>query len=561
MVSNCEMSLMNDMIRTNPSQVFGIMNTQQGVLPPSVQHESEELFVAKAALQRMSDAADRAHDRHRMLLRAASGVSRGSPGMSAIAEEPDEPVVENSFWNLEDLDGAVWDPDLSDTEQAPDEDVDEDQAPSIFDVAEDQASVLCMQSHFASAADCFSDQAIMGDDADEYRGMPPLNVSDDEGCGHTVETFCGRMAEQQAEDAPRVKRRRLRHKQKCSTPPIPAKPSRKLHHAANSRGVPAAALRMMIKVGLPMILLNSLTFIQHLFPIDQETPSFHAELFTGVGQIAESFEAGGCGPAGRFDILRHSTHEDICGPEGFLSLLRILRCCCPGGLAHWATVCSTWIYLSRASTDRSRSRPLGDLNLPFVCAANTMLARVCLAMAFAACLRIWNIHEQPVTSLVPVTKFVRWLKWILRTILNVAWFEEFTWLGAYGHETQKPTQLIGTAPWIGQLRRSLSLEEKEALLPDCGVRHLPFHPITMRPRVSGAQGLKSSQAYPRAYGQEVFKLWRQNYTGEFRWDAVDVDEEIDWDEWRRNSRRCNWSASRLDDIAVMLGIPGDFPLP
>jgi len=69
----------------------------------------------------MSDAADRAHDRHRMLLRAASGVSRGSPGMSAIAEEPDEPVVENSFWNLEDLDGAVWDPDLSDTEQAPDE--------------------------------------------------------------------------------------------------------------------------------------------------------------------------------------------------------------------------------------------------------------------------------------------------------------------------------------------------------------------------------------------------------------------------------------------------------
>ncbi len=68
-----------------------------------------------------------------------------------------------------------------------------------------------------------------------------------------------------------------------------------------------------------------------------------------------------------------------------------------------------------------------------------MAARVSLLLVFASCLLIWFIHEQPLSSLIPVTKFFLWGKAMLRGTLQSTWQELFT-CGAYGHETWKPTR-------------------------------------------------------------------------------------------------------------------------
>ena len=387
-------------------------------------------------------------------------------------------------------------------------------------------------------------------------GMEIQSEDDDD---HRIDQVYDQLIEGSA-----PKRRRLRSKIREATGASgPGRfPAIKLKNLARSRGVSPRTFRALVRSGMPMLFLNMLFFVEQVFPVDYEKLNDVSELFSGVGNVHKGFVDAGLSGA-LFDEKRHSVHENILTPEGFMTSVRIIRNTRRGGCAHVATVCSTWIYLSRCSTGRSLSRPLGNRAKACVNEANTMLARVCLLLIFSGCMEVFWVHEQPATSLVPVTKFMLWVQEITKQVLFQQWRELFTWLGSFGHEVQKPTQLVTNAVWAQGLIRTLTAEERREKTPESLIDTLPHDPSTMRRRVTGCPDeLKASQAYPVAYGQAVHAEWRKDLDrrGLAPEEEVDSDEEVPWEEWRQMHRQCLWKELELSAIADLFQLPVDVAL-
>lgn len=474
---------------------------------------------------------------------------------------------------------------IEDTQQAP-QHVDTPLSGAIYDniTAEGFEELITNNVQFLGSddiTDMFSGAVVQLDDSDD-EVMPPLQGGSDAGDEPQVieldedqDPFEEFMRAHSA--APAAKRRRIRGKREPPPPwttpnlndgePSPQRPlgmpSQKLKAAAASRGLAPKAFKRMVLCGFPLIFMNALVLIQNFFPSSESTRTDVSELFSGVAYVAEAWTGAGL-EASVYDILRHPVMEDILSPEGFLTAMRNVKNIREGGVLHVATVCSTWVYICRATTGRSVSKPLGNRREPLTEEANTMAARVALLLAFAACCLVWFIHEQPLSSLLPVTKFFLWSKNVLRGTLQGLWREVFTWLGAYGHETWKPTQLLSNAPWSAGLYKALTREQRFLLKPDTGVRHLPADPTTLRRRIAGASGLKSSQAYPKDYGLEVHRQWsmRDNLVPDaIDFDEIDSDEEVPWSEWQAVRRACDWKELKLHELTDVLGVPGGYPLP
>ena len=408
---------------------------------------------------------------------------------------------------------------------------------------------------------------------DEFDDMPPLDSGSDTEppCTTQLDTDDENNDEQKVKDyfelvgeAQRApKRRRLRSKATVVEPP-PA-PSQKLKHAAASRGLCPGALKKMLLVGLPLVIINCFVFLEAMTPLSSAARTDAAELFSGAARVAQAFEYNDF-EAAQFDYERHDVFENILRPEGILTLLRILRDVRPGGLCHWATVCSTWVYLSHASTGRSAAFPEGDSTIRVTRSANCMAARVAVLIILTFIFKIKIIHEQPLSSLMSSSKYFVWLRNVLRHILGGEWYECTTWMGAYGHELQKPTQLLSTDTLVYGLRRSLTPEQRLLCDSSEGVRFVPCDESSLRRRVVGApKGLKASQEYPVAYGEMVFQEWRkarkQEDPNKFDESDVDSDEDVPWEEFRKAARECNWAELRLESLARLLNIPGDKLLP
>ena len=333
--------------------------------------------------------------------------------------------------------------------------------------------------------------------------------------------------------------------------------------AAAARGLSTSSFKRLILCGFPLVFLNALTMIETFFPISSSQRTDMSELFSGVAYVAQAWTDNGM-KASVLDELRHSLHEDLLSPEGFMSAIRHVRDIKPGGLAHVATVCSTWVYLSRASTGRSMSKPLGFRGSKVTEDANCMAARVSLLLIFMTAIGVWFLHEQPLSSLISCTKMFGWAKNKARTTLQGSWDETFLWMGAYGHDTWKPTQIISSGRWTRSLYKPLTPLQRFMLKPDSGVIHLPHNPSTMKRRISGADGLKSSQAYPMAYGQRVLQLWSDRTEDQpqvIEFSESDSEEEIEWPAWRVAHEECNWKELRLEELVTGLGIPAGRLMP
>ena len=378
-----------------------------------------------------------------------------------------------------------------------------------------------------------------------------------------VAEFFDDMKEIDGLEAPASKRRRLR--QKGPEPsPIQRPPAQRLKHLAASRGLEPRALKRMIAIGLPMIILNALVFLETAEPLADSQRTECAEMYSGVASIAGAFEVHGYTSA-RYDEKRHELFENILSAEGFLTALKTTRNVRQFGLSSWATVCSSWVYLCRASTGRNAAFPEGDERLRIVSRANRMVARSVYLMAFGACLLIKLLHEQPLSSLMSASKYFCWLRSMLRAILSLSWTETITWMGAYNHMLQKPTQLLHTQRFGIALARKMTAEQRALCEARDGVTKLPPDEVSGRARVVGKPvGLKESQAYTAEYGESVFQAWNNcDDEGllEMSQEACDSDEEADWDLWRERSAACAWPEARLADVSDMLHIPQWAPLP
>ena len=361
------------------------------------------------------------------------------------------------------------------------------------------------------------------------------------------------------------KRRRLRHKT-VPVVQIPLEPSKKLHHYASARGIPVLGFSRMLRCGLPMALINCLVFLHAVSPRDVSADRPHmADLYAGVANMARAFSEKDLVDQ-QFDMNRHPIFENILKSEGWLTAIRIIRDTRPGGLASFGTVCSSWIYLCRSKSERSLACPEGNTSVRFVRKANTMVARTSYLVVFAVCLWLVILHEQPWTSIMSASKYFVWMRNIIRMVLHEEWEEAFVWLGSYGHDLLKPTQLMGNRQWIHGLKRPLTDELRARCESSDAVQHLQDDPTTMRRRVTGKpSGLKSSQAYPIEYCRSVQQLWsEQNEVDVSRGiDDSDIDiddEDAPWEAWRAASAACDWPEAHTDRLCRFLNIPSDRPL-
>ena len=123
------------------------------------------------------------------------------------------------------------------------------------------------------------------------------------------------------------------------------------------------------------------------------------EYFFGVAAITQNFRLAGYSAIG-YDVDKDSLNNDPCMPQGFLCALRHLQALRFLGLAWFATVCSSWVWMSRSTTGREHD-PMGfhthmnigegvrESTLPTLSAwqGNMQVARSALLMCFTAAIR------------------------------------------------------------------------------------------------------------------------------------------------------------------------------
>jgi hypothetical protein len=178
------------------------------------------------------------------------------------------------------------------------------------------------------------------------------------------------------------------------------------------------------------------------------------ELFCGVAAITRSFEQAGLSAMG-YDFLKDPLYNDINGDAGFMCVVSLVLSLDPiQGFLWLATVCSSWVWMSRGSTGRSMEFPLG---IPCLSTdnGNKMVARCALLMLLAIAMGSAWCLEQPMTSLMAMHPALQWLKERAGCLSNAAWFEVKTYMGAFEADTRKPSILYGNRRMVLSLARSL----------------------------------------------------------------------------------------------------------
>ena len=128
--------------------------------------------------------------------------------------------------------------------------------------------------------------------------------------------------------------------------------------------------------------------------------------------------------------------------------------------------------------------------------------------------------------------------------------EVHTSMAAFGAPTPKPTKLFSNNPDINDLKRNFSKQEKEQIGKMERMRTYDSDIITGG--VSGGPDLKSTQSYPKGYGDAVAE-WFAKVNAAFEISDSDDDAEM--------SCPCEptdcWPDNGLHHLAMQLGVPHD----
>ena len=140
--------------------------------------------------------------------------------------------------------------------------------------------------------------------------------------------------------------------------------------------------------------------------------------------------------------------HDLCSGAGFVTALIFVLRLKANGFSSWGAVCSSWIWVVRSTSQRSKTNPLGDTSKEFVRIGNQMVARMALLLLVldaSAC--VWLL-EQPASSLMALHPY---LAWVFESHANV--FQCQTSMGGFGATTRKPTVLRSNR-WFGESPRA-----------------------------------------------------------------------------------------------------------
>ena len=352
------------------------------------------------------------------------------------------------------------------------------------------------------------------------------------------------------EDQPKKVRRRLLSK-------LPPEPEQVLtiEQFAAERNLMPIEVGRLLRMGMPMLFLNILFYLALQNPLGAQD-LFMVEFYAGQGVVADAFTERGY-KSKKFDIRYDAIQQDALSPRGFLYQIelatRMKRC---KSVSTWGTVCSTWIYLSRAATGRSSVRPLGWEEREPVRAGNVQVCRMTLLLLFLYCTSRHWLLEQPGTS---VMKRAPWPRWLWRQMQT---FFTHTWLCMFGGATMKSTELVSGSAWTTRLHRTRNTAEDSRWLAITGVRH-EMPDSNGRIRISGAAGLKESQEYPKAFGEAIAEEFLEKGGMQENIEAFDPQmPELDWQVWHqaRQGHPIDWGYAKLWEVAEMLNLPMHQPM-
>ena len=153
-------------------------------------------------------------------------------------------------------------------------------------------------------------------------------------------------------------------------------------------------------------------------------------------------------------------------------------------------MCSSWVWVARSTTRRSREHPEGDSRVHVVYQGN-LIMKLTVAVLLVGFLRGCNIFiEQPCSS---VMEFMEPMRSFVELI---ATSKVRTFLGAFGSTSPKLITIYTNCEDAATLKRSLpaGVEWEQLVKKDKGA-------------VTGIRDrLKSSQAYPLGFGCAVAAL-------------------------------------------------------
>ena len=297
---------------------------------------------------------------------------------------------------------------------------------------------------------------------------------------------------------------------------------------AETLGLHGIFFRRMVALAVPGWFFKIIYLLRRMPTLHLEESAEAIEFYAGRRTVQRAFAVEGH-QALAFDKSYHASH-DFCTDLGFLHAIMLCLYLRARGLSFWATVCSTWVFMSRSSVHRSEAQPLGCTRFECVREANLMVSRMVLLIRFLAGKFCQFALEQPATSLMDKTPRMKALSRCPKHLLNGPWTKCQTYMAAYGTPIHKPTSLWSSGTWILDLIRSLPQNFQQR------VKVTSKKVKNGKIAVTGNKvELKESQGYTDQFGRAVMKAFVKAKQSASEMDAasfdVDSEDELTNDPW------------------------------
>ena len=224
-----------------------------------------------------------------------------------------------------------------------------------------------------------------------------------------------------------------------------------------------------------------------------------AEWFCGTGNLTTA-----CSQQGLrvkwYDCILDPVKMNLLTHVGFAAAILLALSISIGGTAWFGVPCSTFVFMSRGHTKRSRRLPKGNTKRKDVCQANAIVDRVAFLINILAFRKVYWIMEQPLNSLLWAMPAMRRAKKKCR-VKDLAWQRRFLWMGHYGHSLWKPTELVGCFPGM-----MTAWPTKRPPKRDTSSAYSQWCDSQGRRRSAGKAGLKATEHYPVTFCDVTARL-------------------------------------------------------
>jgi len=226
------------------------------------------------------------------------------------------------------------------------------------------------------------------------------------------------------------------------------------HYAAvaNQLGVSTNECKRLFKMRVPCLFLFFLALLHSHGGSARDLAV--AEFFAGTNTIYLGALDAGL-PASSFEVLDDGIFQNFLGNSGYLNAAYAVRRLQGHGLGWFAPVCSSWVFINRASSKRTAANPGGNLDSVHARRGNIMARRTALLCMALVAKRSLFIVEQPISSIMKSHGSMLVLQKAVSKI-GQAFRIQFLWLRAYGHDIPKPTELYTNSDYAEKLWKPLN---------------------------------------------------------------------------------------------------------